>query len=145
MVVSEVFRTPVQGALLLRQATVLEALQTGIAGQLAVLDDAGLTGKGNLGGRPGSAWHGGGGEADRYLLREIVVRGARGGPLFPLASQLNDDVTHLQGQRIEMVLGQLADEFRQARALHRRHPHGRRSADGAGATAPRGYGVYWPG
>ncbi len=39
------------------------------------------------------------------LLREIVARGARGGPLFPLASQLNDDVTHLQGQRLEGMLG----------------------------------------
>jgi hypothetical protein len=40
-----------------------------------------------------------------HLLREIVARGARGGPLFPLASQLNDDVTHLQGQRLEGMLG----------------------------------------
>jgi hypothetical protein len=40
-----------------------------------------------------------------HLLREIVARGSRGGPLFPLASQLNDDVTHLQGQRLEGMLG----------------------------------------
>ena len=51
-----------------------------------------------------------------YLLREIVVRGSRGGPLVPLASQLNGDVTQLQGQRIEAVLGQLAGEVRQALA-----------------------------
>ena len=51
-----------------------------------------------------------------HLLREIMVRGSRGGPLFPLASQLNHDVTHLQGQRIEGVLGQLAGEVREALA-----------------------------
>ena len=51
-----------------------------------------------------------------HLLREIITRGSRGGPLFPLASQLNDDVTHLQGQRIEDMLGYLADEVRQALA-----------------------------
>jgi hypothetical protein len=60
------------------------------------------------------------------LLQEIVVRGSRGGPLFPLASQLNDDVTHLQGQRIEAMVGQLADEVRQALAL----------LDGTHAAAP---------
>ena len=30
-----------------------------------------------------------------------MARGSRGGPLLPLATQLNHDVTHLQGQRIE--------------------------------------------
>ena len=80
----------------------LEALQAGIAGQLAVLDDASLTGTGQSSadvlGVPGTV------VAEKltgHLLREIVVRGSRGGPLFPLASQLNDDVTHLQGQRLE--------------------------------------------
>src|ERR1700685_1436575 len=33
-----------------------------------------------------------------------LTRGARGGPLSPLASQLNDDVTHLQVQRLEGVI-----------------------------------------
>ena len=98
-------------------ATVLEALQAGIAGQLAVLDDASLTGTGQSSadvlGVAGAV------VAEKltgHLLREIVVRGSRGGPLFPLASQLNDDVTHLQGQRIEGMLGQLAGEFRHALA-----------------------------
>jgi hypothetical protein len=51
-----------------------------------------------------------------HLLQEILNGGARGAPLFPLASRLNDDVTHLLGQRIEAALGQLADEIRQALA-----------------------------
>ena len=51
-----------------------------------------------------------------HLVREIVVRGSRGGPLFPLASQLNDDVTHLQGQRLEGMMWQLAEELRKVQA-----------------------------
>jgi hypothetical protein len=124
MVVSEVFGEPVPLARLAADATVLEALLAGIARQLAVLDDASLTGIGRSSaevlGVPGGV------VAEKltaHLLRDIVTRGARGGPLFPLASQLNDDVTHLQGQRIETVLGQLADEVRQALAwLDTAHP-----------------------
>ena len=46
LVVSEVFGEPAPGAPLPGHETVLEALQAGIGGQLAVLDDAGLTGTG---------------------------------------------------------------------------------------------------
>ena len=86
-------------------ATLLEALQAGIAGQLAVVDDtspAAGQAPADVLEVPGTAL------AERliaHLLQEIVARGARGGPLFPLASQLNDDVTHLQGQRLEGMLG----------------------------------------
>ena len=41
-----------------------------------------------------------------------MVRGSRGGPLTPLADQLNHDVTHLQGQRLEGMLAQLAGQVR---------------------------------
>jgi NACHT domain len=117
MVVSEVFGEPVPVSRLAADMTVLEALQAGIAGQLAVLDDASLTGTGRssaevLGVSGGVVAK----KLTAHLLREIVTRGARGGPLFPLASQLNDDVTHLQGRRIETVLGQLTNEVRQALA-----------------------------
>jgi hypothetical protein len=44
MVISEVFRTPAPALPLDEDATVLEALQTAVSGQLAVLDDASLTG-----------------------------------------------------------------------------------------------------
>ncbi len=117
MVVSEVFHEPVPRAPLAGHATVLEALDAGIAGQLAVLDDASLTGTGQSSagvlGVSGSAVAG---ALTGHLLREIVTRGAGGGPLFWLASQLNDDVAHLQGQRLEAMLGQLADDVRQALA-----------------------------
>lgn len=44
--VGEVFRAPVPGVRLARHDSVMEGLRAGIAGELAVLDDAGLTGTG---------------------------------------------------------------------------------------------------
>ena len=71
------------GAPLAGQATVLEGLQTGIAGQLAVLDDASLTGTDRssadvLGvtGRVLAA------KLTGHLVREIVVRGSAAGRCF---------------------------------------------------------------
>ena len=111
MVVSEVFREPAPDAAVARQATLLEALQAGIADKLAVLDDPDVTGTGQssaeLLGVPGGVL------AEMlagYLVREIMVRGSRGGPLAPLADQLNHDVTHLQGQRLEGMLAELAGQ-----------------------------------
>ena len=116
-VISQVFNEPVPGTPPAGHTTVLEALQLGIAEQLAVLDDASLTGTGQSSadvlGVSGAVV---GEKLTGHLLREIVNRGARGGPLFPLASQLNDDATHLQGQRLEAALSQLADEIRYALA-----------------------------
>jgi hypothetical protein len=111
LVISQVFRQPVSAATLAGQThqTMLEALQAGIAGQLAVLDDASLTSQrqssADLLGVPGTVL------ADKLtdnLLREIVVRGSRGGQLEPLAAQLNHDVTHLQGQQIHDAVRQLS-------------------------------------
>jgi hypothetical protein len=117
MVISEVFNMPGSAAPLAGDTTVLEALRAGIAGQLAVLDDASLTGTGRSSADllevPAGLVAA---KLTNHLLQEIIIRGAGGGPLFPLASQLNDDVTHLQGQRIETALGQLSSEVRQALA-----------------------------
>jgi len=116
MVISQVFSEPVPGAPLPGQATVLEALQIGIAGQLEVLDDASITetaqSSADVLGVTGAV------VAEKltgHLVREILVRGTRGGPLAPLADQLNHDVTHLQGQRLEGMVGKLAAELQQAR------------------------------
>jgi len=91
----------------------LEALQAGIAERLAVLDDAALTGTGQSSaevlGVPGGVLAE---MLGRHLVREIMVRGSGGGSLAPLADQLNHDVTHLQGQRLEGMLAQLADLVR---------------------------------
>jgi TPR repeat protein len=115
MVISQVFSEPVRDAPLARQATLLEALQAGVAEQLAVLDDASLTGTGQSSadvlGVPGTEVAA---KLTGHLLREVVARGSRGGPLEPLANQLNHDVTHLQGQRIEVVLGRLDNDVRKA-------------------------------
>ena len=90
------------------QRTLLEALQAGIAARLAVLDDPDATGTGQssmeLLGVPAGAL------AEMlpgHLVHEITVRGAQGGPLTPLANQLNQDMTHLQGQRLEGMLAQV--------------------------------------
>jgi hypothetical protein len=110
MVVSEVFRKPPAGAALAGRATLLEALQARVAERLAVLDDAAVTGTGQSSaevlGVPGGVL------AEvlaGHLVREIMIRGSGGGPLAPLADQLNHDVTHLQGQRLEGMLARLAD------------------------------------
>jgi hypothetical protein len=108
MVVSQVFAYPVQAAPLAGHPTLLEALGAGIAAQLAVLDDARLTGtrqsSADVLGVSGAVLAG---TLTGHLLREIVTRGSRGGPLFPLVCQLNNDVTHLQGQRLEGLLGEV--------------------------------------
>ena len=115
MVISEIFRNPAPATPLAGPVVLLEGLRAGIAGQLAVLDDAGLTGIGQSSadvlGVPGTVL------ADRltgHLVREIIVRGSGGGPLTPLADQFNHERTHLQGQRIEGMLARLAAEVREA-------------------------------
>jgi len=119
MVVTHVFSQPVPGAPLTDQATILEGLQKGIAAQLTVLDDASLTGTGQSSaevlGIPVPVLTQ---TLTDYLTREILARGSRGGPLFALADQLNHDVTHLQGQRLEGMLAQLVGEVRDALPRH---------------------------
>ena len=73
-----------------------------------MLDDAGRTGTGQSSaevlGVPGAVL------AEKltgHLVREIMLRGSGGGPLTPLADQLNHDLTHLQGQRVEGMLARL--------------------------------------
>jgi len=113
MVISEVFGEPMSDAPLTGQSTLLGGLQAGIARMLAPLDDASLTGTGQssaeLLGVPATVLAE---QLASYLVREIMLRGSRGGPLAPLADQLNHDVTHLQGQRLEGMLARLAGEIR---------------------------------
>ena len=78
--------------------------------QLAVLDDASLTGIGQSSADvlrvPGTII------AERLtanLLRQIIARAVRGGPLAPLTSQLNHDRTHLQGRRLEGVISEVLE------------------------------------
>ena len=96
LVINHVFSEPMQDAPLVQQATLLEAMQAAIAGQLAVLDDASLTGStgqssADVLGVSGTELAA---KLTGHLLQEVVARGSRGGPLGPLANQLNHDVTH---------------------------------------------------
>jgi hypothetical protein len=94
------------------QPTILQGLETGIAAQLAVLDDAGLTGT-------GESWTQALGlpveriteTLVRNVMRQILAGGAGGGPLAPLADQLNHDLTHLQGQHTAGMLARIAEEL----------------------------------
>jgi hypothetical protein len=112
-VIRKAFRKPVQDMAPAGWVTLLEVLQAGIAGQLAVLDNAGRIGTGQSSaevlGVPSAVL------ADKltgHLMREIMLRGSAGGPLAPLADQLNHDLTHLQGQRVDSKLNRLLDEVR---------------------------------
>ena len=109
--IDKVFHDPAPDAAEAGQATLLEALQAGIAGKLAVLDDPDITGAGKSSAElPGLQ---GGVLAETlagHLVREIMVRGSRGGPLAPLADQLNHDVTHLQSRRLEGMLAHLVGQ-----------------------------------
>jgi hypothetical protein len=131
MVISEVFRQPVPDVPSTRPATLLERLAAGIARQLAVLDDAGLTGTGQSSadvlGVPGTVL------AEKltdHLIREIMFRGSGGGPLTPLADQLNHDLTH-------RMLARLARQGQDAQAQE-----GSAIVMRAGEADPRRLGVH---
>ena len=108
MVIRRAFRKPAQDAPMAGSVTMLEALRAGVVRQLAVLDDVGEAAAGHspteILGIPGAVL------AEKltgHLVREIMFRGSGGGPLAPLADQLNHDLTHLQGQRVEGMLARL--------------------------------------
>jgi WD40 repeat protein len=102
MVVGEVFQTPARQSTS-AHGTLLEELHAGIAAQLAVLDDRGITAEPGLSsadalGIPAALM------AEKLagqLLREITGRGARGGPLEPLANQFGHDRSFLLALRLE--------------------------------------------
>jgi len=109
IMIDPLFKTPVPGAPLGEQATVLEALQVAIVEQLKLLDSPGLTVTvKSLTGRdmPTTVVAQ---TLTGHLVREIIVRGSRGTPLTPLADQLNHDMTHLQAQQLEGMLARVVD------------------------------------
>jgi hypothetical protein len=108
-VLDQVFRPPMQTAPLEGQPTILQALEAGIAARLAVLGDAELTGTGESSAQAlGLAVEQIEQALVRNVIQEIFSRGARGGPLAPLADQLNHDLTHLQGQHTAGMLARIA-------------------------------------
>ena len=115
MVIEQVFGDSLPVVPMAGHVTLLGALQAGITARVAPLGDADLTGTGTssaeLLGVSAAAL---GGRLIGHLVREIVIRGARGGPLEPLAGQFNHDVTHLQGLRVEGKVDQLARTVEEA-------------------------------
>jgi tetratricopeptide (TPR) repeat protein len=100
-VVDQVFGAHVPELSVTGPATLVETLEVGIAGQLAVLDDASLTGTGQSAAGvlevPAALLA----EAlTAHLLGQIVSRAARGGALGPLANQLSHDMSYLQGLEV---------------------------------------------
>ena len=112
-VIDQVFgKAPTPAESLAEGDTLLEGLQAAVAARLAVLDDV----------RPET----GRSSADllgvsvpelanlltERLIREVLIRGAGGGPLTALADQLNHDITHSQSRRLaenmQVVLAALA-------------------------------------
>jgi tetratricopeptide (TPR) repeat protein len=100
-VLDEVFEAGLPTAPLEDQPTILEALQTGVTAQLAVLGDVSLTGAGQSSAQAlGLPLERITETLVRNVIQEIFARGARGGPLAPLADQVNHDLTHLQLLRL---------------------------------------------
>jgi uncharacterized protein YidB (DUF937 family) len=110
--ISGAFGKPTPVKLMPRQLTRLEGLYAGIAHQLSVLDDGGQPPAGLLG-VPVSVVAA---RLTDHLIDEIKIRGSQGGPLTPLADQLNHDLTHLQAEEIKGMLAQLLGQGRDALA-----------------------------
>jgi hypothetical protein len=111
-VIDEVFQQPPTPAeSLAEHPTLLEGLQAGVAARLAPLGDADVTGTPHssaeiLGVSVRSLTD----LLTARLLQEILARGSSGGPLAPLADQLNHDLTHLQGQQHNAGLTRLSTD-----------------------------------
>ena len=107
MVLNEVSAEPIPSVPPGGKGTVLEALRAAVVTHLAVLDDVDLTGTGqssaDLLGVPGRVMAE---KLTNHLLRVIMIRGSQGGPRVPLVAQLNDDMTHLQSQRLEGMVSE---------------------------------------
>jgi hypothetical protein len=125
------FRKAVQEMPLAGSVTMLEVLEAAVARQLTAADDADGAAAGHspteVLGVPGAAL------AEKltgHLVLEITLRGSGGGPLTPLAVQLNQDRTH-------RMLIRLADEGQGARAQA-----GSAAAVPVGEADPRRLGVH---
>jgi tetratricopeptide (TPR) repeat protein len=112
-VIDHVFQqAPSPAESLVGQDTLLLGLQARVAGRLAVLGEVDITGTGQSSAELLSVRVPAVTEAlTRHLVREILLGGAGGGPLTPLAAQLNHDLTHLQGQQHTMSLLRLTGEL----------------------------------
>jgi len=94
-VIDEFFKTPIRENAHNADATASDALTAAIAAQFAVLDDASMTGVGRTAADELEVSSVELAEKlDGHLRRQIVFSGSRGGPLEPLANELNHETTH---------------------------------------------------
>ncbi len=107
-VINQVFSEAMPRAPMAQYAPLLLAMRTGIAGQVAILDDADITGTGISSAELIDV------STDAltelltsHLTQQIRSRGLRGGPLAALADQLNHDIDQLQGMRLEQMIDRL--------------------------------------
>jgi hypothetical protein len=124
-VIDHVFRaTPTPAESLADRDTLLQGLQAAVAARLAVLGDVRITGTSRSSAEllgvlvPELA-----DLLTDQLIREVLTRGAGGGPLTGLAAQLNHDITHLQGQQHTAGLVRLAEDMQVAMAVLDRLDH----------------------
>lgn len=106
LAITEVFGVQVPAGSLRQGETTLELLRAGVTRQLEVLDDPELTGTGQssadvLGVRAGVLAE----KLADHLVAAIIAGASRGGPLLPLANQLNHDLTHLNLELWEALAG----------------------------------------
>jgi hypothetical protein len=111
-VINQVFALTAPDISVAASKSVSDALKAGVAAQLAVLDDADHT---ETGSSPSDVL---GVSADvltehlvNNLLWEILIRGSRGGALFPLASQINHDATLLRVGQLDSALHEVGGEI----------------------------------
>lgn len=115
IVINEVFRTPAAAAMAAQQVTMVQALEAGIADQLAVLDDVSLTETGQSSADMlGVSAEVIAAELTGNLLLRIDASAAQGGPLASLANLLKHDRTYRQGQETQESLHQVAGQILEA-------------------------------
>jgi hypothetical protein len=111
-VINEVFGKQAPAAVVAQHRTMLQALCDGVNSQLAVLDDAALTGTGvssaDVLGVPAAVISA---SLAVNLIGEITARAARGGPLAPLADQLNHDRNFLQGDATQTAVHEVGAQI----------------------------------
>lgn len=111
-VINEVFGKQAPAATVAQHRTMLQALCDGVDSQLAVLNDAALTGtevsSADVLGVPAAVISE---SLAINLIGEISAPAARGGPLAPLADQLNHDRTFLQGDATQTAVHEVGAQI----------------------------------
>jgi hypothetical protein len=113
--INHLFKARSLGAQVTGQQTLLEALKSGVARQLAGLDNVSLTGAGKSPGErldisPALVAQ----KLSGHLVDQIMTSAASGSALAQLADQLNHDKTHLGLQELSDKLDSADEEYRMA-------------------------------